>query len=80
MRKTKREWSPEFKREAFVLLESSDRPLMQAAAEVGISPSVLRNWRGAVCGGGDAHIDDDTGHPLDAVASKPGVGDHAAEA
>lgn len=51
MAKTRREFSPEFKREAVALLESSDRPLMQVAAEVGISPSMLRNWRAAVHGG-----------------------------
>ena len=51
MPKTRREFSPEFKREAVALLESSDRPLMQMATEVGISPSMLRNWRAAVRGG-----------------------------
>ena len=51
MPKTRREFSPEFKREAVALLESSSRPLMQVANEVGISPSMLRNWRSAVRGG-----------------------------
>ena len=51
MPKTRREFSPEFNREAVALLESSDRPLIQVAAEVGISPSMLRNWRAAVRGG-----------------------------
>lgn len=50
MPKTRREFSPEFKREAVALLESSGRPLMQVATEVGISPSMLRNWRAAVRG------------------------------
>ncbi len=50
MPKTRREISPEFKREAVALLESSGRPLMQVATEVGISPSMLRNWRAAVGG------------------------------
>lgn len=36
---------------AVALLESSDRPLMQVATEVGISPSMLRNWRAAAQGG-----------------------------
>ena len=40
----------EFKREAVALLESSGRPLMQSAAELGISPSMLRNWRAVVNG------------------------------
>ena len=46
MTKTRREFAPEFKREAVALLESSGRPLMlEVATEVGISPSMLRNWR-----------------------------------
>ena len=48
MSKTRREFAPEFKREAVALLESSGRPLMQVATEVGISPSMLRNWRAAI--------------------------------
>ena len=51
MPKTRREFSPEFKREAVALLESSGRPLMQVATEVGISPSMLRNWRALFLGG-----------------------------
>jgi transposase len=51
MPKTRREFSPEFKREAVALLESSGRPLMQVATEVGISPSMLRNWRALARGG-----------------------------
>jgi transposase len=45
MTKTRREFTPEFKREAVALLESSGRPTMQIATELGISPSMLRNWR-----------------------------------
>jgi transposase len=45
MRKARREVSPEFKREAVALLESSSRPQMPIAAELGIQPSMLRNWR-----------------------------------
>jgi hypothetical protein len=30
------------------LLGSSGRPLMQVATEVGISPSMLRNWRSVI--------------------------------
>jgi len=51
MPKTRREFSPEFKREAVALLESSGRPLMPVATEVGISPSMLRTWRAVVRGG-----------------------------
>ena len=48
MTKTRRDFTPEFKREAVALLESSGRPLMQIATELGISPSMLRNWRAVV--------------------------------
>ena len=51
MTKTRRDFTPEFKREAVALLESSGRPLMQIATELGISPSMLRNWRAVVKGG-----------------------------
>jgi transposase len=46
MTKIRREFTEEFKREAVGLLESSGRPLMQVAKELGIQPSMLRNWRG----------------------------------
>jgi len=45
MTKARRDFTPEFKQEAVALLESSGRPLMQIATELGISPSMLRNWR-----------------------------------
>ena len=45
MAKTRREFTPEFKREAVALLESSGRPQMRVAAELGIQPSMLRQWR-----------------------------------
>ncbi|MGE7415093.1 IS3 family transposase [Methylobacterium tarhaniae] len=45
MAKTRREFTPEFKREAVALLESSGRSQMQIAAELGIQPSMLRQWR-----------------------------------
>ena len=51
MAKTRREFTPEFKREAVALLESSGRPQMQIAAELGIQPSMLRQWRMALMGG-----------------------------
>ncbi|TNC49542.1 transposase [Rubellimicrobium rubrum] len=47
MTKTRREFSPEFKREAVALLESSGRPQMQIAAELGIQPLMLRSWPAA---------------------------------
>lgn len=45
---TKRTFTPEFKREAVALLESSGRPQMQIAAELGIQPSMLRAWRASL--------------------------------
>jgi transposase len=50
MAKTRREFTPEFKREAVALLEGSGRPQMQIAAELGIQPSMLRQWRAALSG------------------------------
>ncbi len=44
MPQTRREFAPEFKRETVALLEASGRLLMQVATEVGIWPSMLRNW------------------------------------
>jgi transposase len=41
----RRQFTDEFKREAVALLASSGRPLLQIAGELGISPSMLRNWR-----------------------------------
>jgi hypothetical protein len=42
MGKTRREFTPEFKREAVALLQSSGRPQMQIVAELGIQPSMLK--------------------------------------
>ena len=41
-KKTRREFTDEFKREAVVLLRDSGRPLTQVASELGLEPSVLR--------------------------------------
>jgi transposase len=41
----RRQFTDEFKREAVALLASSGRPLLQIASDLGISPSMLRNWR-----------------------------------
>jgi transposase len=41
----RRHFTDEFKQEAVALLASSGRPLIQIASELGISPSMLRNWR-----------------------------------
>jgi transposase len=50
MIKVRRSFTDEFKREAVALLQTSGRPLMQIASELGIQPSMLRNWRNAVLG------------------------------
>lgn len=41
----RRFFTDEFKREAVALLATSGRPLEHVARELGIQPSVLRNWR-----------------------------------
>jgi transposase len=45
MSEGRRHFTDEFKREAVALLGSSVRPLSRIASELGISPSMLRNWR-----------------------------------
>jgi transposase len=45
MGQSRRQFTDEFKREAVALLASSGRPLTQIAGELGIAPSMLRNWR-----------------------------------
>jgi transposase len=53
MGQERRHFTDEFKTEAVALLGSSGRPLVQIASELGISPSMLRNWRNR-CEGRDA--------------------------
>ena len=53
MSQGRRHFTDEFKREAVALLVSSGRPLSGIASELGISPSMLRNWRNG-SGGRDA--------------------------
>jgi transposase len=45
-------FTDEFKREAVALLVSSGRPLSRIASELGITPSMLRNWRNGSGGPG----------------------------
>ena len=70
MSQGRRQFTDEFKREAVALLVSSGRPLIQIASELGISPSMLRNWRNG-SGGRDAGP---ARHPIPASAphSAPG--------
>ena len=74
MGQERRHFTDEFKTEAVALLASSGRPLVQIAGELGISPSMLRNWRTRSGGqkGGSAP------HPRPASAT-PSVPDPAAE-
>src|SRR2546430_12566319 len=48
----RRHFTNKFKQEAIALLVSSGRPSSQIASELGISPSMLRNWRNGSGGGG----------------------------
>ena len=45
MAKTRREFTAEFKREAVALWETSGRPQMEIAAELGLQPSQLGRWQ-----------------------------------
>ena len=45
MGQERRHFTDEFKTEAIALLASSGRPLVQIAGELGLSPSMLGNWR-----------------------------------
>ena len=63
----RRHFTDEFKQEAIALLVSSGRPLSQIANELGISPSMLRNWRNG-SGGRDAGS---ARHPIPASAPHP---------
>jgi transposase len=70
----RRHFTDEFKQEAIALVVSSGRPLSQIASELGISPSMLRNWRNG-SGGRDAGS---VLRPIPASAPHP-VPDPAAE-
>ena len=74
MGQERRHFTDEFKMEAVALLASSGRPLIQIASELGISPSMLRNWRTRSIGGHAGSAP----HPIAASAS-PSVPDPAAE-
>src|SRR6476660_767343 len=67
-------FTDEFKTEAIALLTGSGRRLVEIAGELGVSPSMLRNWRNRQ---GGQHVGS-------AVPAKPAsamscVGDRAAE-
>ena len=48
MLEKRRQYDRHFKLSAVRLLESSDKPLVQVAQELGISGSMLRRWRSQV--------------------------------
>ncbi len=73
MTKTRREFAPEFKREAVALLVSSGRPLTRVAAELGIQPSMLRNWRAVQNGGAPRSRAVGSGAAPAATAIPPGL-------
>jgi transposase len=50
--KTRRAFTPEFKREAVALWETSGRPQVEIAAELGLQPSQLRRWQRQIHGPG----------------------------
>src|SRR6267154_2625372 len=74
MGQERRHFTDEFKREAVALLVSSGRPLSRIASELGIAPSMLRNWRNG-SGGRNAGS---ALRPIPASAPHPAV-DPAAE-
>jgi transposase len=74
MGQERRHFTDEFKTEAVALLASSGRPLVQIASELGISPSMLRNWRHRREGGHSGSAP----HPWPASAA-PSIPDPTAE-
>src|SRR5215831_5892040 len=74
MSQGRRHFTDELKREAVALPVSSGRPLSRIASELGISPSMLRNWRNG-SGGRDAGS---ARHTIPASAA-PSAPDPAAE-
>ena len=74
MSQERRRFTDDFKTEAVALLASSGRPLVQIAGELGISPSMLRNWRNHSIGGHAGSAP----HPI-AASAPPSVPDPAAE-
>ena len=67
-------FTDEFKTEAIALLAGSGRPLVQIAGELGVSPSMLRNWRNRQ---GGQHAG--SAVPAKPASAMPCVADRAAE-
>src|ERR1700761_630643 len=68
--KGRRSFTDEFKREAVSLLARSGRPLTQVARELGIQPSMLRGWRGAISGGSKPGADTSVGQAAAVVSAE----------
>jgi transposase len=66
---TRRSFTDDYKREAVSLLALSGRPLTQVATELGIQPSMLRSWRGAMNGAAKPGADTSAGHMAAAVSA-----------
>ncbi len=78
MVKTRRAFTPEFKHEAVALWETSGRPQIEIAAELGIQPSQLRRWQKLIHGPGLRPVTPvAAGDPV--VANTPTPADLAAE-
>lgn len=45
MQKVQKTYTPEFKREAVRLVQTSDKPIAQVARELGISDTSIHQWR-----------------------------------
>ena len=65
MAKTRRESTPEFKREAVAPLQGSGRPSARIVAEFGVQPSMPRTWRAVQNG---ARSRSQAGHPASPAA------------
>jgi transposase len=75
--KSRREYPLEFKREAVLLWETSGRPQMDVARELGIQPSFLRRWQKAGCGSQPAAAP--AARPVSALTVMTSPADQAAE-
>ena len=74
MGQERRHFRDEFKTEAIALLAGSGRRLVQIAGELGVSPSMLRNWRNRQ---GGPHAG--SGVPAKPASAMSCVADRAAE-
>jgi len=78
MTKMRRSFTDEFKREAVALLDGSGRPLEHVARELGLQPSVLRNWRRAAQGQPPRSRSGAPGVPGAATSATPATPDEQA--